>query len=885
MSTRRAFLSTTGLGLVAPSLLRAQAGSGPDQAAAPPGLPKLQAVPYRSVQVADSFWAPRQATNRAATVPHLFAELREKGYVSNFERAAKGLEGGYKGPVYMDSDVYKSLEAAAYVLGQGPEPKIQAEVDFWVDLVRSAQQADGYVNTFHQVNRRPRFSNLQDNHEIYCAGHLIEAGVAPFEATGQRPLLDIAIRYADLLARTFGEGAGQRAGYPGHPEAELALFRLVAGHRGTSLLRSRALLPRAPRRGLLRQGAGVRAGHDFDGTYYLDHVKIRDHKIITGHAVRALYLLSGAADLARETDDPGLVAMMDRVWSNATLKRLFITGGFGSSSLNEGFTNDYDLPNLSAYQESCASLAAAMWAERLALLHADTRYADLVEQAFYNAVAAGVSLEGTQFFYANPLASDGAQHRRPWYGTACCPPNLARVIATVGGYAYATSERDLYVNLFLQGQVATTVAGGPARVEVTTDYPWDGRVALRVAEAPASGFGLRLRAPAWCTGPIALSVNGTPLSAPRRERGYLVLARPLHAGDHVVLDLPMPVRRVEADPRVEEAAGRVALQRGPLVYCAEQVDQDRPLALLALPQSAAVRPDARPTCSAGWCASWPTPWPSARASRRAALPRVRRPATLPPRHPHRRALRHVGQPCRRAHEGLGEDGLKEASGPGERPDATKASAWLDRFFASYYDRRPVNATFIGVHDRDHLLPDFGESAVGDTLAEMEGLLRDSEDLDLEPCARPRAPRRAPGPRLPAHAALRVSIGALPSRQPEHLHGRGRVRGDGALPHRVRAALRARGGGRGAHGGDPRLSAASARQRQAGAPGLDGESDSRMHGCPGLLHGGRGSSGRGEGDHASRLQSGVAACRPGLRFVSRSSRSGPAPANVRALRGR
>lgn len=589
MTTRRAFLSTTGLGLVAPRLLQAQAASGPDQAAAPMNLPKLQAVPYRSVSVADSFWAPRQATNRKATVPHLFAELREKGYVSNFERAAQGLEGGYKGPVYMDSDVYKSLEAAAYVLGEGPEPKVQAEFDFWVERVRSAQQPDGYVNTFHQVNRRPRFSNLQDNHEIYCAGHLIEAGVASFQATGQRPLLDIAIRYADLLARTFGDGPGQRAGYPGHPEAELALFRLfkVTGERRYFDLARFFLEHRGG--GFFAKEQGVRAGHDFDGTYYLDHVKIRDHKIITGHAVRALYLLSGAADLARETDDPGLLAMMDRVWSNATSKRLFITGGFGSSSLNEGFTNDYDLPNLSAYQESCASLAAAMWAERLALLHADTRYADLVEQAFYNAVAAGVSLEGTQFFYANPLASDGAQHRRPWYGTACCPPNLARVIATVGGYAYATSERDLYVNLFLQGQVATPVAGGPARVEVTTDYPWDGRVAFRVVEAPASGFGLRLRAPAWCTGSPALSVNGGPVSAPRRERGYLVLARPLRAGDQVVLDLPMPVRRVEADPRVEEAAGRVALQRGPLVYCAEQVDQDRPLALLALPQAAPVR--------------------------------------------------------------------------------------------------------------------------------------------------------------------------------------------------------------------------------------------------------------------------------------------------------
>jgi hypothetical protein len=594
MTTRRAFLSTTGLGLVAPRLLHAQAASGPDQDAAPPGSAKLRAVPYRAVRVADTFWAPRQATNRTATAPHLFAELREQGYVSNFERAAKGLEGSYRGPVYMDSDVYKSLEAAADVLGEGPDSKLEAEFDAWVGLIRNAQQPDGYVNTYHTVNRKPRFSNLQDNHEIYCAGHLIEAGVAHFEATAKRPLLEIAIRYADLLARTFGDGPGQRAGYPGHPEAELALFRLwrTTGERRYFELARFFLEHRGE--GFFAKEQGKTAAHDFDGTYYLDHLKIRDHRIITGHAVRALYLLSGAADLARETDDPGLLAMMDRVWRNATEKRLFITGGLGSSSLNEGFTNDYDLPNLSAYQESCASLAAGMWAQRLALLHGDTRYADLVEQAFYNAVAAGVSLEGTRFFYVNPLASDGTQHRRPWYGTACCPPNLARVIATLGGYAYATSERDLFVNLYVQGQVEAAVAGGTARVEVKSDYPWDGRVALRVADAPGAGFGLRLRVPGWCRGAVTLRVNGAPEAAPRRERGYLVLARALRSGDTVELDLPMPVRRVEADPRVEEDAGRVALQRGPIVYCAEQVDQDRPLATLALAAESKVRVERSP---------------------------------------------------------------------------------------------------------------------------------------------------------------------------------------------------------------------------------------------------------------------------------------------------
>jgi uncharacterized protein len=633
MTTRRAFLGAAGLGVLGPRFVRAPA-SGPDPDAAPRSLARLQAVPYRSVEVRDTFWSGRQATNRTVTVPHLFAMLREHGYVSNFERAAQGLEGGYRGPVYMDSDVYKSLEAAAYVLGAGGGSGLEADFEAWVERIRRAQQPDGYVNTYYAVNRKPRFTNLQDHHEIYCAGHLIEAGVAHFEATGSRSLLDVAVRYADLLARTFGDGPGQRAGYPGHPEAELALFRLgrTTGERRYFDLARFFLEHRGE--GFFAKEQGQRASHDLDGTYYLDHVKIRDHRIITGHAVRALYLLSGAADLLRETGDPGLLAMMDRVWANATEKRLFITGGLGSSSLNEGFTNDYDLPNLSAYQESCASLAAGMWAHRLALLHGDARYADLVERAFYNAVAAGVSLEGRTFFYANPLASDGTQHRRPWYGTACCPPNLARVIAALGGYGYATSERELYVNLYSGGQVEATLAGGKARVEVETDYPWEGRVTFRVVEAPEGGFGLCLRAPGWCTGPIGLRRNGAPLATPRPERGYLALTSPLRAGDLVELDLPMPVRKVEADPRVEEASGRVALQRGPLVYCAEQADQDRPLATLALPQGAAVRAERAANVMGGVvrlvadAVAFEPETPEGELYRESPYPRRSRPATL-----------------------------------------------------------------------------------------------------------------------------------------------------------------------------------------------------------------------------------------------------------------
>lgn len=596
MTTRRAFLSATGAGLLAPRLA-AQSGSGPDADAAPAVRGGLRAVSYRSVDIADTFWAPRQQTNRLATVPHLLEQMTQQGYVSNFERATQGLEGGYRGPRYMDSDLYKSLEAAAYVLGRPGGEGLAPRVDALIELVRAAQEKDGYLNTWIQVNGKKRYQNLRDDHELYCAGHLIEAGVAHREATGETRLFDVAVRFADQIDRTFGDAPGKRAGYCGHPEIELALFRLAAA-TGEKRFRDLAVFF------LEHRGEGFFAREhaegfvaDYDGTYFLDHAKLRDHRIISGHAVRALYLLCAAADQAALTDDPGLLAMMDRVWSNATLKRLFLTGGLGSSSLNEGFTNDYDLPNLSAYQESCASVAAAMWAHRLCLLHGDARYADLMEQSFYNAVAAGVALEGRTFFYANPLASDGTHHRRPWYGTACCPPNLARAIARMGGYAYAASAQGLFVNLYLRGRVEAGLAGGRARLEVETDYPWEGQVAVRVAEAPPTGFDLRLRVPGWCT-TATLAVNGQPVDAARRERGYLV-ARGLRAGARVELDLPMPVRRIEADPRVEEAAGRVALQRGPIVYCVEQADHDRPLASLVLPIGAALRLERSPSVLSG----------------------------------------------------------------------------------------------------------------------------------------------------------------------------------------------------------------------------------------------------------------------------------------------
>lgn len=593
--SRRAFLAGAATPLVAGPLLAGRAraaAAAPGVSAGPPGAAgaSLQAVDYRRVRLRDPFWAPRQRVNRESTLPHLFKELREEGYVSNFERAAAGESGGYRGFVFADSDVYKSLEAAAYCLGDGPEPAIAAGVDEWIARLRSAQRPDGYLNTAYQLGGKARFTNLRDDHELYCAGHLIEAGVAHREATGRRDLLEVALRFADLIDATFGDGAGKRLGYGGHPELELALVRL-------SRLTGEQKYFRLARFFLERRGEKLFAAEHktplekYDGTYWLDNVPIREHQVIAGHAVRALYLFSAVVDVAAQTGDAGMLAAVDRIWQSATARRMFVTGGLGSSEHNEGFTADYDLPTFDAYQETCASIAFVFLNQRLALLRGEARYADLVEWALYNAVAAGVSLSGDRFFYVNPLASHGTHHRRPWYECACCPPNVGRIVATLGGYAYATGEQDLYVNLYLAGSADVDLGKGRVRLEVDSAYPWDGRVSLAVRETTAGAFALRLREPGWCPGPVSVRVNGERQAAAPRERGYLVLRRPWRAGDRVELDLPMPVRRLEGHPLIEETADRVALSRGPIVYCLEQADSAAPLPALRLPREATLRPE------------------------------------------------------------------------------------------------------------------------------------------------------------------------------------------------------------------------------------------------------------------------------------------------------
>jgi uncharacterized protein len=550
----------------------------------PPTLAKLQPVPFTAVEIRDRFWSPRQETNRSVSVHHSLEMLERAGNFLVMKLAAEGKREGFKGLLFTDSDLYKTLEGIAYTLATHPDPALDRRFDEIVAMIAAAQMPDGYLNTWFQVTRPDdRFKNLRDWHEIYCAGHLFEAAAAHFQATGKRNLLDVALKFADLLDRRYGPQGS--LGYCGHPEAELALVKLwqVTGDRRWFELGRKMTETRGSKIFAREHGTPL---DKYEGVYWLDDVPIAEHREIKGHAVRAAYLMSGAADIARETGSPELLKMLKRVWRNATEKRVFVTGGIGPSAHNEGFTVDYDLPNQTAYQETCASIAMAQWGHRMALLFGDASYIDAAEAALYNALLSGVGLDGKSFFYVNPLASDGNHHRRDWYECACCPPNVLRTIASLGGYGYASSKDSLFVNLYLAGSVRTKVGDREVALEVKTDYPWDGKVEIEVQSE--GEFALRLRNPGWCVG-AQVAVNGEPLrfEAPSSiEKGYFVLRRSWKKGDRVTLDLPMPVRQLEAHPWVKDDLNRTAVRRGPLVYCAEQLDNEAPLAEVVLPRGA-----------------------------------------------------------------------------------------------------------------------------------------------------------------------------------------------------------------------------------------------------------------------------------------------------------
>ncbi len=551
-------------------------------------------VPFTAVRIEDAFWTPRLDTNREVTVWYDFKQCEETGRIHNFEVAGGLVEGEFEGIFYNDSDVYKVIEGAAYSLATSPDPKLDAYLDGLIAKIAAAQEPDGYLYTQRTIQGgaitaqnagRTRWSYLAHSHELYNAGHLYEAAVAHFQATGKRTLLEIAIKNADLVCGVFGPGEGQRRDVPGHEEIEIGLVKL-AGVTG-----ERKYLD------LARFFIDMRGRSDLRevyGEYAQDHIPVVEQTEPVGHAVRAGYLYAGMADVAAATGAPGYTEALDRIWEHLVSRRMYLTGGIGAHRHTEGFGADYDLPNADAYNETCAAVASMLWSHRMFLLHGDSKYMDIFERTLYNAFLPGVSMSGDRFFYPNPLAADGVTafnhgsvQRAPWFGTSCCPVNVVRVLPSLPGYVYAVRGDDIYVNLFVGGEAEVRTDQGVVRITQETGYPWDGHVRLTVRPERASRFALRVRWPGWARGrPVPSDLyaytdgapSGIDVLSPRTPElqvdpaGYLVFEREWQAGDTVEFTLPMPVRFVRANGAVTQDLGRVALERGPLVYCFEGVD-------------------------------------------------------------------------------------------------------------------------------------------------------------------------------------------------------------------------------------------------------------------------------------------------------------------------
>ena len=529
------------------------------------------AVPFTQVKVRDQFWAPRIATNREKSLAHNFKWCEQTGRISNFAKAAGQLPGKFEGIYFNDSDVYKVLEAASYSLADRREPKLEKTVDEIIAKIAAAQQPNGYLNSFFTlVAPEKKWTELQSKHEMYCGGHMIEAAVAHYRATGKRTFLDVAVKFANHLLDTFGPD--KRHEIDGHEEIELALVKL---YQVTNDDRYAKLA-----RFFIDIHGDAAQRQRLFGPYCQDHMPVREQSEIVGHAVRAMYLYSGVADVASLSGDRGLVAAMDRLWHDVVERKLYITGGIGARHAGEAFGDPYELPNRTAYCETCAAIGLAFWAHRLNLMHSDAQYADVLERTMYNGILSGVGLDGEKFFYVNPLASAGNHHRQPFFGCACCPPNVARLMSSMPGYVYAQSGRDIFVNLYAASTAKLTL--GDTRVTCTqaTRYPWDGQVRLGLELAQPETFAMHLRIPQWAAD-CTVRVNGESQLL-QLVRGYARLERAWKSGDAIELDLPLEIQRMEAHPLVKDDAGRVALQRGPIVYCFEQVDQEMPVRTIIL---------------------------------------------------------------------------------------------------------------------------------------------------------------------------------------------------------------------------------------------------------------------------------------------------------------
>ena len=526
-------------------------------------LKMIEQIDFSHVKINDNFWSPRLSKHVSATLPVCIDQIENQtGRIRNFENAAKG-EGEHSGIFFDDSDVYKALEGMAYSLINNPDPELEKKADEWMDKFAAAQQPDGYINTFYTLTGLDKRWTNMDKHEMYCAGHMIEAGVAYYQATGKRKLLDVCIRMTDHMMSQFGPG--KRHWVPGHEEIELALVKLYQTTQEQKYLDFAYWL-------LEERGHGHGTMGDegkWNPVYYQDIVPVRQLTDISGHAVRCMYLYCGMADVAALKNDTGYIAAMDRLWDDVVHRNMYITGGIGSSRDNEGFTEDYDLPNLDAYCETCASVGMVLWNQRMNQLTGDSKYIDVLERSLYNGALAGISLGGDRFFYVNPLESKGDHHRQEWYGCACCPSQLSRFLPSIGNYIYASSDDALWVNLYIGNTGQIRIGETDILLTQETDYPWDGSVKLTISTSQPLEKEIRLRIPDWCK-TYDLSINGKRINVPK-EKGYAVI-KDWKSQDVIALDMDMPVEIVAADPHVKENFDKRAIQRGPLVYCMEEID-------------------------------------------------------------------------------------------------------------------------------------------------------------------------------------------------------------------------------------------------------------------------------------------------------------------------
>ena len=526
-------------------------------------LKMIEQIDFSHVKINDNFWSPRLSKHVSATLPVCIDQIENQtGRIRNFENAAKG-EGEHSGIFFDDSDVYKALEGMAYSLINNPDPELEKKADEWIDKFAAAQQPDGYINTFYTLTGLDKRWTNMDKHEMYCAGHMIEAGVAYYQATGKRKLLDVCIRMTDHMMSQFGPG--KRHWVPGHEEIELALVKLYQTTQEQKYLDFAYWL-------LEERGHGHGTMGDegkWDPVYYQDIVPVRQLTDISGHAVRCMYLYCGMADVAALKNDTGYIAAIDRLWDDVVHRNMYITGGIGSSRDNEGFTEDYDLPNLDAYCETCASVGMVLWNQRMNQLTGDSKYIDVLERSLYNGALAGISLGGDRFFYVNPLESKGDHHRQEWYGCACCPSQLSRFLPSIGNYIYASSDDALWVNLYIGNTGQIRIGETDILLTQETDYPWDGSVKLTISTSQPLEKEIRLRIPNWCK-TYDLSINGKRINV-SEEKGYAVI-KDWKSQDVIALDMDMPVEIVAADPHVKENFGKRAIQRGPLVYCMEEID-------------------------------------------------------------------------------------------------------------------------------------------------------------------------------------------------------------------------------------------------------------------------------------------------------------------------